>query len=58
MGLVFFAVNLQIYLETIIIAKNWALASARYKKLCHWRSSELIVVKEQMMISDKKNLVR
>ena len=27
----FFAVNLQIYLETIIIAKNWALASARYK---------------------------
>ena len=41
----FFAVNLQIYLETIIIAKNWALASARYKNLCHWRSSELIVVK-------------
>ena len=41
----FFAVNLQIYLETIIIAKNKALASARYKNLCHWRSSELIVVK-------------
>ena len=44
-GAVFFAVNLQTYLETIIIAKNKALASARYKNLCHWRSSELIVVK-------------
>ena len=45
MGLFFFfAVNLQIYLESIIIVKNWALASARYKKLCHWRISELIVV--------------
>ena len=29
----------------IIIAKNWELASAWYKKLCHWHISELIVVK-------------
>ena len=29
----------------IIIAKNWALASAWYKTLCDWRISEVIVVK-------------
>ena len=29
----------------IIIAENWALASAWYKTPRHWRISELIVVK-------------